>query len=147
MRKQYLVDRGYQLQFVNRLLTVIFAISTISSLLAFGILYSTMYRQDLENWAQIVSVLLGVSVTLALELLVSIPIVYHLGIRQTHRVVGPLKRMVHALEAIGSGDFSPRLVLREGDVLQDLAKSINQMAENLQQRFPTPPSGSTGSKS
>ena len=137
VRKQYLVDRAYQLRFVARLLVVVFMIAMGSSLIASAILWKSMYSNDLEQQAHIVSGLVGIAMTLLVELLLAIPILYYIGIRQTHRVVGPLKRMSRALEAIGQGDFSQRLVLRKGDVLEDLAKTINRMAESLQQKLPS----------
>ena len=135
-RRQYLVDRNYQIQFVIRSLMVLFAIAAISSLLAMAILWNSMYQPDLERQTHIVSGFLGVAFTLLTELILSVPIVYYLGIRQSHRVVGPINRIIKTLDIIGSGDLSPRLVLREGDVLQSLAKAINQMTENLQKRYP-----------
>ncbi len=136
-RKEYLVDRPYQIRFVTRLFVILCAIAILSSLLATALLWKNMYRPELEQQTHIVSALIGVAVILLIELLVSIPIVYFLGIRQSHQVVGPLKRMIRALEAIGNGDFSPRLILRQGDVLEDLATAINHMAENLQKRYPS----------
>ena len=136
VRKQYLVDRSYQLRFVARLLVVIFMIAMGSSLIASAILWKSMYSADLEQQAHIVSGLVGISMTLLIELLLSISILYYLGIRQTHRVVGPLKRLTKTLEAIGQGDFTQRINLRKGDVLEDLAQTINQMADTLQKRFP-----------
>ncbi len=44
--------------------------------------------------------------------------------------------MKKLLEAIGNGDFSQRITLRDGDALEDLAKSVNAMAETLQKRLP-----------
>ena len=137
VRKQYIVDRAYQLRFVARLLIVVFTIAMGSSLIASAILWKSMYSTELEQQAHIVSGLVGIAMTLLVELLLSIPILYYLGIRQTHRVVGPLKRMTRALEAIGQGDFSQRLTLRKGDVLEDLAQTINRMAESLHKKFPS----------
>lgn len=133
-RTQYLVDREYQLRFVTRLFVVVLAIAVISSLIATGLLWANMYQPELGRQAHFVAALIGISVTLLIELLVAIPIVYVLGIRQSHRVVGPLNRIRRTLEAIGSGDFSQRITLRKGDALEDLAAVINQMAERLQQR-------------
>lgn len=137
VRKQYVVDRAYQLRFVARLLVVVFMIAMGSSLIASAILWKSMYSTDLEQQTHIVSGLVGIAMTLLVELLLAIPILYYLGIRQTHRVVGPLKRMTRAIEAIGQGDFSQRLVLRKGDVLEDLAQTITRMAESLQKKFPS----------
>jgi nitrate/nitrite-specific signal transduction histidine kinase len=78
---------------------------------------------------------LTVAITLLIELILAIPIMFFLGIRQSHRIVGPMNRLKATLEAIGRGDFSQRITLRQGDALEDLATSINQMAQGLQQQF------------
>ena len=135
-RKQYLVDRAYQLRFVTRVFLVVLLVGVISSLLSTGLLWMNMYRPDLETHTPLIASLIAVASTLLIELLLAIPLVFFLGIRQSHRIVGPMNRLKRTIEAIGTGDFSQRIVLRQGDALEDLAKSINQMAESLGQRFP-----------
>lgn len=135
-RRQYLVDRAYQLRFVTHIFMVVLAIAITSSLISTGLLWSNMYRPELETNVMLVSSLVAVAATLLIELLLAIPIVFFLGIRQSHRIVGPMNRLKHMLQAVGEGDFSQRIILREGDVLEDLAKDLNQMVERLQQRFP-----------
>ena len=130
-RRQYLVDRTYQLRFVTRLFLLLLSIAAITSLASSGLLWKNMYSLD-SNPALLTSALIAVSVTILIELLIAVPIVIFFGIRYTHRVVGPMKRLKQMLEAIGNGDFSQRITLRPGDVLQDLAKAINAMAERLQ---------------
>ena len=136
-RKQYLVDRGYQLRFVTRMFMVVFTVAVISSLIATALLYQNMYRPELESRVPLTASLIAIAVTLLIELLLAIPIVFYLGVRQSHRVVGPMNRLKQTLQAIGSGDLSQRITLRQGDALEDLAKAINQMAERLQKRFPS----------
>ena len=138
-RKQYLVDRGYQLRFVTRVFLVVFTVAVTSSLIATSLLWANMYRPELEPQATLIASLIAVATTLLIQLLLAIPIVYILGIRQSHRVVGPMNRLKQTLEAISAGDFSKRITLRQGDALEDLATSINHMAERLQQRFPRSP--------
>jgi methyl-accepting chemotaxis protein len=138
-RKQYLVDRGYQLRFVTRVFVVVLIVAIISSLISTGLLWTNMYRPDLERQATLIAALIAVATTLLVELLIAIPLVYFLGIRQSHRVVGPINRIKRVLEAIGTGDFSQRIVVRRGDALEEVAKTINRMAESLHQRFPTRP--------
>ena len=138
-RRQYLVDRGYQLRFATRLFLAILAVALISSLLSTVLIWRNMYRPDLGLWTPLITSLIAIAVTLLIEILVALLIAFVFGIRQSHRVVGPLNRMKRILEAIGMGDFTQRITLRQGDALEDLAKAINQMAESLQQRFPRPP--------
>ena len=138
-RKQYLVDRGYQLRFVTRVFVVVLLIAVVSSLISTALLWMNMYQPDLETYTPLIASLVAVATTLLFELLLAIPIVFFLGIRQSHRIVGPMNRLKRTLETIGSGDFSQRITLRQGDALEDLAKSINQMAESLGRRFPRSP--------
>lgn len=137
-RKQYLVDRTYQLRFVTRVFLVVLMVAVVSSLISTGLLWVNMYRPDLESHTPLIASLIAVATALLIELLLAIPIVFFLGIRQSHRIVGPMNRIKRTLEAIGNGDFSQRITLRQGDALEELAKSINQMAESLQQRSSRP---------
>ena len=134
-RKQYLVDRPYQLRFVTRMFMAVLGVAAISSLIATGLLSASMYQPDLPQQT-VVYCFISIALTLLVELLISIPVIWVLGIRQSHRVVGPVARMKKLLEAIGNGDFSQRITLRDGDALEDLAKSVNAMAETLQKRLP-----------
>ena len=138
-RKQYLVDRAYQMRFVTRVFTAVMAIAVISSLLSTSLLWMSMSRPELESQTLLIACLVAVAVTLLVELLLAIPVVFYLGIQQSHRIVGPMNRIKQTLEAISKGNFSQRITLRQGDALEDLAKTINQMAESLNQRFPRPP--------
>jgi methyl-accepting chemotaxis protein len=141
-RKQYLVDRGYQLRFVTRVFAVVLIVAVVSSMISTGLLWMNMYRPDLEQSTTLIAALIAVATTLLVELLISIPLVYFLGIRQSHRVVGPINRMKRVLEAIGAGDFSQRIIVRRGDALEDVAKTINEMAERLGQRSSRTPGSS-----
>lgn len=132
-RKQYLVDRDYQLRFVTRMFMIVLAVAAASSLVATGLLWRYMYHPELSQQT-LIYCFISVALTLLVELLLSIPIVLFVGIRQSHRIVGPMNRIKRTLEAIGNGDFSQRITLRQGDALEDLAKAINQMAESLARR-------------
>ncbi len=137
-RKQYLVDRDYQLRFVTRLFMAVLAVAAISSLVATGLLSVYMYQPELPQQTMIYCSI-AIALTLLVELLISIPVVWFLGIRQSHRIVGPMNRIKRMLEAVGAGDFSQRITLRKGDALEDLATSINQMVETLGRRYPKAP--------
>ncbi len=140
-RTQYLVDRDYQMRFVTRLFMGVLVIVTLSALLASSVLWKTMYVSEEGSHVTLIACLITIVLTLLFELLLAIPIVFYVGIRQSHRVVGPMTRLKQTLEAIGQGDFSQRIAVRKGDALGDLASVINQMAESLEQRFPRPPQG------
>ena len=138
-RTQYLVDSGFQLRFVTRLFMAVLGVASASALISSALLWKNLSISGQWPNTLLTTSLIAVSTTLLIELLLAIPIIYFLGIRQSHRIIGPANRLKRMLDAIGQGDFSQRIVLREGDVLEDLAKSLNQMTENLQRRFPNPP--------
>ena len=138
-RTQYLVDRGFQLRFVTRLFMAVLGVASAAALISSILLWNNLSLSGQWPNTLLTTSLIAVSTTLLIELLLAIPIIFFLGIRQSHRIIGPMARLKQMLEALGQGDFSQRIVLREGDMLEDFAKSLNQMAENLQQRFPKPP--------
>ena len=135
-RKQYLVDRAYQLRFVTRLFLIILLVATASALVSSILVWRNTYTPGQMSQEVFIVALVAISSTLLVELLLAIPLIFVLGIRQSHRIVGPMNRIKQTLAAIGQGDFSKRITLRQGDALEDLANAINQMAERLQQRFP-----------
>ncbi len=133
-RRQYLVDYSYQLRFASHLFLVVFAIAVTGTLVASALIKANMYRPELGDQSYAIVALIAVATTLVVQLLLAIPLVLFLGIRQSHRIIGPMKRIIRTLEAIGQGNFSQHISLRQGDALEELAKSINQMSENLQKR-------------
>lgn len=53
----------------------------------------------------------------------------------TQKVSGPLFAMSRVLDEMGQGNFSERLVLRQGDELHWLAEKINATQDTLQERL------------
>lgn len=133
-RKQYLVDRAYQLRFVTRLFLVILLVATASALVSSVLVWRNTYTPGQTSYEVLIVSLVAISSTLLIELLLAIPLIFVLGIRQSHRIVGPMNRIKQTLAAIGQGEFSRRITLRQGDALEELAGAINQMAERLQHR-------------
>ncbi|MDL2253820.1 SpoIIE family protein phosphatase [Ruminococcaceae bacterium OttesenSCG-928-I18] len=52
--------------------------------------------------------------------------------RASTRLVAPLLRLEEKAREIGKGDFETRLDIQTGDEVEDLARSINKMADSLQ---------------
>ena len=133
-RTNYLPDRPYQLRFVTRLFVVVFIVAVVSSSVSSWLLWQRLYLPNHEPSPVFIASLIAVAATLLIELLLAIPLIVFLGVRQSHRIVGPMNRLRETLEAIGRGDFSRRVTVRPGDALEDLAEAVNQMAESLQRR-------------
>ena len=136
-RRQYLVNRRYQVAFMVRLFWVVIAVTAASAVACALLLWRVMsFPGRGLHVALLTAALIAVATLLFLVLLLAMPIVFALGLRQSHRVVGPMARFTRILQDIGKGDFTQRILLRDTDDLDELAKSINQMAESLQRRFP-----------
>jgi methyl-accepting chemotaxis protein len=127
-------DRTYQIRFIARVLLIIIAIAVASTGLTIALLWALFYRPGAGPQGSLIAALGGVAVMILIELLLAAPIVYVLGVRQSRQVVGPLRRITRTLGAIGSGDFSQRVVVRQDDILGMVASSINRMTERLQKR-------------
>lgn len=138
-RRQYLGRpssraRNYQAAFIIRVFTILAAVALVSTFLTTAIIWNKFDLPNVERQTHMVASLIAVGFTLIIELLLAIPLVYYLGLRHSHRVVGPFDRLIKTLDAIGSGDYSRRLQLRPGDTLEDIAKAINRMAEQFESR-------------
>ena len=57
-----------------------------------------------------------------------------LGIGHSHRIAGPMVPIHRALSRIREGDFSDPIVIRKGDLLQDLVGDLNLTFSTIQQR-------------
>ena len=135
-RRRYVVGHPFQVTLVNRLLTGIFGIAVLSSLVAMLILWRSMDQPDIQTQAHLVTACVAISITLLSELILAIPLVRFLAIRQSHAVVGPIRHIIRVLDAMGAGDYSQRLHLRKGDTLMDVAEGINNLADRLERRGP-----------
>jgi len=135
-RKQYLVDRRYQVAFMLRVFLVVLAVTAASSIISAFLLWRAMaFPGPGLHLALLTAAFIAVGIILLLELCLAIPFIYVLGLRQSHRTIGPVDRFKRVLTDIGKGDFTQRVRLRATDDLDELAASINQMAESLQRRF------------
>lgn len=133
-RRRYLVDPSYQWR-VTRLLVIIMLVVVLVTLtLICGALWSTIGDLRLGPSALFIAVFRAVAWLVVVELIVLVPLIILLGIRLTHRVVGPMARIKAALEQLGEGRYDLHLTLRDGDVLADLAKSITRLAARLRDR-------------
>lgn len=127
-------DRAYQIRFVTRMLLLVVTVAVASTGLTIALLWALFYRPGGSPQGSLIAALIGVAAVALIELLLAAPIVYVLGVRQSRQVVGPLRRITRTLGAIGSGDFSQRVIVRHNDILDPLVSSINRMAERLQKR-------------
>lgn len=138
-RKRFLVEPTYQLSFFFKLLSAIVAVGFLSAFLAMGITMRNLARPEAAEQPLLHGALIGILLALFINLIIAIPIAYYIGLRQSHRVIGPLGRVMRSLEAIGRGESANGLSLRKSDVLKAIEGAINQMARDLERRLQKPP--------
>ena len=130
-RRQWIVNPRFQVQFA-----VILVILHINV----GFLYQVVlhYRMralaedagslqgflDIEPWTSIWP-------AMALSAVVSGVIVFLVGIRYSNQIVGPLPRISRTLHELAKGNNPGRLTFRPGDVLEELAGGVNELADSL----------------
>jgi nitrogen fixation/metabolism regulation signal transduction histidine kinase len=76
--------------------------------------------------------LFNFGVSLCLVTLLIILMIATWALFMTHRAAGAVYHMARAIEAIRSGNTKERIHLREKDEFQNVAKSFNQMMDELQ---------------
>lgn len=130
-RRQFVVDARYQLRagvLVGTVAVVLLVLLNASLVLqdrAAAAAAATAVRPllagtDRASWALL---LLGSAVFLGGVILI--------GVMESHRTAGAAYAIRRAVDAIRDGRSEIRVRLRRGDHLQDLAKSINQLAEAI----------------
>jgi len=101
-RKQFWIDPSFQ----RRYLRMITAIALLT------LVYGTVLPL----------VIIGTMMVGAIWMIIA-----HLGIRASHKLCGPIYRILAELKAIDRGELPKPIVLREDDELQDLAKAFNKL--------------------
>ena len=130
-RRQFVVDARYQLRagvLVGTVAVVLLVLLNASLILQDRTTTATaaiavrplLAGQDRASWALL---LLGSAVFLGGVILI--------GVMESHRTAGAAYAIRRAVDAIRDGRSEIRVRLRRGDHLQDLAKSVNQLAETI----------------
>lgn len=127
-RRRYLIERTSQLSFVARITLVLLGLGVVEGLGFFVLAGGEWGSQTLEG---ALPLLLGVH---AAAILVGGTFLGWVVIKLTHRYVGPAFVMGRALAGIRRGEYGHRLKLRHTDYLEDLAKEIEDLREEIAKR-------------
>ena len=71
-------------------------------------------------------------------------VVVALSVAYLKRILGPIIAFRRHVEALKNGDYAARVSLREGDVFQDLARDLNELAGLLEEGVKRGDQSSTG---
>lgn len=137
-RKSYFTHNQFQFTFIIKfcllLLAGVILSTTLLLLFSQGSLTSTFQNSRLIIKHTSLAILPAIVYTNLITLgLISIGAIF-VTMLISHRIFGPLVRLEKELLAIGSGDLTGKLVLREKDQLTSIANSINTMTADLHVR-------------
>jgi methyl-accepting chemotaxis protein len=135
LRKQYLIDRKFQLRFSLELLIFV----VVTPFIVWANIYmlgqyshsQDIYAQGaMTNWG-IIGVLFQQRWWLLLLLyLTNFGIFYFIILYYSHRVAGPIYKCTKALDAIAAGNIGGKIKLRKRDYFESLSDSINTVVKN-----------------
>jgi HAMP domain-containing protein len=133
-RTKFIVKKGFQLRYIGLILAVMLFSSLIAgytiyynSWVFLGSKLANVYPQGM-----LAQIFKAVNFKLTINLTLIAIICVGIGIIASHRIAGPIDRMVKFLNSVKSGDYSKRLKLREKDELVDLANAINELVDKLE---------------
>lgn len=133
-RRQWLVNRPFQFRFVGVMFLFHMSLSIVFLASVFLALWWTLYTFELLHDPVAISLFTTAGWMVALELILLTPFVIWAGIRFSHRVAGPLVRILATLKRMAAGDVDIHIALRKTDELKEVADAINQLAASLRAR-------------
>ena len=138
-RKGLLIHREYQMRFAVEILVVVVLATGASTLTAYLLTNRELktgffsVHRSIQDMQQLLMPVLMVSALVTLLAMALLAI--YVTLKQTHRVVGPARRMESKFLEMSEGDFSLMQSFRKGDVLRGLDDFINQHLNNMSDYF------------
>ena len=143
MRKQYLIDRRFQLQWMGKIFLLMTAVSIIVGWTITYVVWDAtttqlkgLVAQAVLTQTQVLPISSTIKSSIALGLitrgLILIFILAVLSIFLTHRIAGPVYKIRKTIRLVHDGDSSERVVLRDHDEFQDLAQEVNRLIDHFQ---------------
>ena len=133
-RRQYFIRKEFQLRYIGLILFVMLFSAIIAGYTIYynswallGTKLANVYPQG-----QLVSIFRSVNIRFAGTMIFVSMLCIGIAIIASHRIAGPVYRIMKFMETLTAGDYSQRIRLRKGDELKDLAESINKFVDKLE---------------
>ena len=141
-RKKYLIDRGFQLRMITRVIGLMAGAILISGLLAYWVtaqlekksraqLYEVTdnYKEDIKIISRRGVIAKSQLAGGALSIIIgSVFMLFY-----SHRLAGPVVKLKKSLEKIRAGNYEEKIVFRKNDEFQELAEVINRLQAQLKE--------------
>ncbi len=133
-RSHYIIKKEFQLKYVGLIVAVMLLSALISgytiyynSWVLLGSKLANVYPQGM-----LVQIFRSVNTRLFIAMIFVTMLSVGIGIIASHRIAGPVFRMIRFLGNVTAGDYSQRIHLRKKDDLKDLAEAINKLVDKLE---------------
>ena len=133
-RRRYLVNKDFQIRFTRNIISYMVLVVLVASGVVYYAFWYTINKMGIVLDELIVAIFVSVGVALMAEAIFVLPLIVVASIFLTHKVAGPLVRIKRVLSQMGQGNFSQRIQLRKGDELGELAETVNQLAQDMEQK-------------
>jgi len=135
LRKQYLIDRKFQLRFSLELMVFVVVTPFVvwANIYMLGQYSQTqdIYAQGaMSQWGVIGVLFLRYWWLLLLLYLGNFGLLYFVVIYYSHRVAGPIYKCTKTLDALAAGTIGGNIKLRKRDYFGSLGDSINEVTKN-----------------
>lgn len=131
-RRKILIDRPFQLKYMALLISLLlFHTLTVLAAVFGPTVYDLYSATTLEQKTEAARSILLFHKTMWPWIFAIIATFGVLSIFVTHKMAGPLFRIITDLRSIESGDYSIRITLRKGDELIELAEQINSISDKF----------------
>lgn len=141
-RNKYFILKSTQLNLVFSFLTIAMIILVITaSNIAFFVMYFKNFiltqSESIKLTVLMRAALSAFGMKLLFLFLAEIIIIFIMGILISHRIAGPIFKVMKIVKFNKEGDLSQKIVLRKSDLLFELASSINEYTDSIKEKITT----------
>jgi nitrogen fixation/metabolism regulation signal transduction histidine kinase len=133
-RKTLVINKPVQKRIVMGI-TVVPIVTLIAATLAVAVLTGRVL-DEARSAEETLPTLGPLFVSLFLFIVAAGAVVVLQALRYSHKIAGPMYRLIKSLERMRTGDVSFRVKLRQGDELGELADEVNRVIEWVQAHQP-----------
>ncbi|MDH5633007.1 MAG: hypothetical protein OEZ10_08425 [Gammaproteobacteria bacterium] len=139
-RKQYLVDRKFQMRLALELMVVVLLVPLVVwadfyVLGQYALAQNAAAGMANSSWGVIGALIQRQWLLMVVVYLVNFGLIYLFIIFYTHRIAGPVYRFTETLTSMAGGDLSARIKLRKNDYFENLGESINRLSDHYADTF------------
>jgi nitrate/nitrite-specific signal transduction histidine kinase len=135
-RRKYIVYRHYQIKYA---LVILIAMAVLWVAISLTTYWATfpLLKDELSGaltYSQTAEIANALCRSYSFRAGLLLIIFALLGIYLSHKVVGPIPRLKQALKRMSHGEYGEPVIVRRGDELKDLSKTINEMMEQMKEQ-------------